>query len=143
MFGKKVGLFCSSFDILHAGHISAIQKAKSQCDELIVALNVHPEHKEGKHKPIQSVYERWLQLDAIKYIDKIIPYEDDNDLILLMQTVDYDIRFLGADYRGKEFVGMDYDNMKNHKIIFLDRDHSLSTSELRKRVFKAEGIDVN
>ena len=84
-----------------------------------------------------------MQLDAIKYIDKIIPYEDDNDLILLMQTVDYDIRFLGADYRGKEFVGMDYDNMKNHKIIFLDRDHSLSTSELRKRVFKAEGIDVN
>lgn len=131
----KTGMLCSSFDLLHPGHIRVIQLAQQQCEKLILALNCHPEEESfGKNKPVQTIYERWSQLNALKGNIVIIPYENDKDLILLLKTVDYDVRFLGKDYKGKSHVGKDYERMNNIPTVYFDRSHGLSTSELRNRI---------
>ena len=125
-----IGFYPMVADILHTGHILAIEEAKANCDYLIIGLNCTPDHK----TPIQSVYERFMQLRAIKWVDEIIPYQGKADLELIAESLNYDIRFLGQDYIGKDWDGKNIEEKLNKQIYFLNRKHSFSSTELKKRL---------
>lgn len=128
---EKIGFTCGAFDLLHAGHIVMLKEARSKCDHLIVGLQTDPSiDREEKNKPIQSMYERYIQLLAVKYVDEIIPYDTEQSLLDLLESTRIDIRFVGEDYIDKPFTG-------NHlpiKVIYTSRKHSFSTTSLRKRL---------
>lgn len=119
-------------DILHAGHILALEEAKRNCDYLIVALNTHPDGK----SPIQSVFERYVQLSAVKYVDQIIPYQGRDDLELLAASINYDIRFLGSDYINKTWDGQSQEQMRGIKPFFISRLHDMSSTNLKLRLIQ-------
>ncbi len=125
-----IGLYPICGDILHAGHVVAIEEAKEHCDYLIVALNCKPDGK----NPVQSIYERFMQLRAVKWIDEIIPYEGKKDLELLASSLAYDIRFLGADYINKDWDGKEIEESLDKVPYFLHRAHGLSSTELKQRI---------
>ena len=128
---KTRGITASSFDLLHAGHILMLKEAKSVCDYLIVALQVDPTiDRPEKNKPIQSYYERWVQVSAVKYVDEIIPYSTEEELMTILQNYSIDIRILGDEYKDKSFTGETLD-MGYH---FNKRTHNYSSTELRKRI---------
>ena len=129
----KRGITASTFDLLHAGHILMLKEAKSVCDYLIVALQVDPtDDRPEKNRPIQSYYERWVQLSAVKYVDEIIPYTHEHELLTILQNYDIDIRILGDEYEHKMFTGRDL-LMEYH---FNKRTHGYSSTELRERIKK-------
>jgi glycerol-3-phosphate cytidylyltransferase len=117
-------------DILHTGHVIAIEEAKQNCDYLIVALNCSPENK----FPVQSIYERYMQLRAVKWIDEIIPYQGKKDLELLVETLDYSVRFVGEDYINKSWDGKEIEQKLNKEVYYLKRRHNLSSTELKNRI---------
>ena len=128
---KKIGLVASCFDLLHAGHCIMLQDAKRVCDYLVVALQEDPIiDRPEKNKPIQSLLERKIQIEAIKYVDEVITYKKESDLELLIKRVKPDIRILGSDYIDKEYTGKDMDK----EVYFHNRNHNWSTTELRERV---------
>ena len=127
---KIVGFYPMAADILHAGHMIALEEAKSHCDYLIVGLNCAPDDK----NPVQSIYERFIQLRAVKWIDEIIPYQGRKDLELLASSLNYDIRFVGEDYYNKDWDGKDIEQKLNKKFYYLSRKHSLSSTELKNRI---------
>lgn len=133
----KVGITCSTFDLFHAGHVMMLQEAKQHCDYLIVALQTDPTlDRPEKNKPIQSVYERWVQLNACKYVDEIIPYSTEADLMNLLtsQMHRIDIRIIGEEYQSKNYTGKGLDI----KVYYNHRRHDYSSSELRRRIHAAE-----
>jgi len=129
----KIGLLCSSFDLMHIGHLRTLEVASEQCEKIIVCLNVVPENG-WKNKPVQSVYERYKKLSMCKNISKIIPYESEEDLLLLLQTTTYDVRILGEDYLGREWTGIGYEACMGIKTLYIDRSHGKSSTELKNRV---------
>lgn len=137
------GLTASSFDLLHAGHIQMLEEAKSQCNYLICALQVDPsiDRPTEKNKPIQSVFERYIQLRAVKYVDDIIPYTTESELLQLIEIMHPDVRIIGEEYKDKDFTGKQY-CLDNHIDIYYNRrQHAFSTSQLRKRVALGNGLD--
>jgi len=127
----KVGFTASSFDLLHAGHILMLKEAKSVCEYLICGLQTDPSlDRPEKNKPVQSYMERSIQLSAVKYVDEIIPYETEAELLSLMEHLPIDVRIIGEDYLSKNFTGKDLDI----PIYFNKRRHDWSTSGLRKRI---------
>ena len=131
----KVGLTASTFDLLHAGHIEMLREAKSQCDYLICALQIDPSvDRPNKNKPAQTIVERYTQLQAVRFVDEIIPYLHEKDLedILNMRTIN--VRILGEEYRDKEFTGRDICKKRDIELHFNKRDHTFSSSDLRKRI---------
>lgn len=131
----KVGFTCSCFDLFHAGHIMMLRDAKSQCEYLIVGLQTDPTlDRPQKNKPVQSIFERYVQLKACQYVDEIVPYATEKDLIDILQSYPIDVRILGEEYKGKEFTGHDIPM----DFYFNKRRHSFSTTELRGRVIKFE-----
>ena len=132
---KKIGFTCSCFDLLHAGHLIMLKDAKSQCDKLIVGLQTDPSvDRKDKNKPIQTLEERKIQLEAVKYIDEIIVYETENDLQKLLFELDPDVRILGSDWKRLPFTGYSL----HIPIYFHDRTHNYSTSSLRKKIWEQE-----
>ena len=120
-----IGFTCGAFDLLHAGHIVMLEESRSRCDYLIVGLQTDPTiDRPEKNKPIQSVYERFVQLDAVKYIDNIIPYDTEESLIDLLKSQHIDIRFVGEDYRDRDFTGSDLPI----EVQYTSRQHSFSSS---------------
>jgi|TARA_B110000211_G_scaffold21757_1_gene22525 glycerol-3-phosphate cytidylyltransferase len=134
MIGFKkdiVGFTCGAFDLLHAGHIVMLEEAKNNCDYLIVGLQTDPSiDRQDKNQPVQSVYERYIQLKAVKYIDEIIPYDTEQSLRDLLEATKINIRFVGEDYKNKGFTGADL--VKD--IYFTSRQHSFSSSTLRNKI---------
>lgn len=131
----KVGFTASTFDLLHAGHISMLREAKTQCDYLICALQVDPStDRSDKNSPVQTLVERWTQLSAVKYVDEIIPYQSETDLEDILKMVDIDVRIIGSEYKDKTFTGRATCAARGIEIYFNRRDHRFSTSGLRKRV---------
>lgn len=133
----KTGFTCGAFDLCHAGHVLMFKECKEHCDYLIVGLHSDPTlDRKNKNKPIQSLEERMIQLEAISYIDKIVTYNTEKDLYELLSKNPHsiDVRIIGADWKGKEFTGHDLPL----ETIFNSRTHSYSTSELRKRIAEAE-----
>ena len=135
MSKEKIGFTCSCFELLHAGHLIMLKDAKSQCDKLIVGLQTDPSvDRKDKNKPIQSLEERKIQLEAVKYIDEIIVYETENDLDKLLFELDPDIRILGSDWKAKPFTGYNL----NIPIYFHERKHDYTTSALIKKIWEQE-----
>lgn len=132
----KIGFTCSSFDLFHAGHIMMLKEAKMQCDYLIVGLQTDPtiDRPNTKNPPIQSIFERFVQLQACKFVDEIVVYATEKDLIDILLSYPIDVRILGEEYQGNEFTGHDIPM----EFYFNQRRHSFSTSELRQRVIDAE-----
>lgn len=126
----KIGFTCSCFDLLHAGHIAMLREAKTVCDYLIVGLQTDPSIDDRKPSPVQTTYERYTQLEGCKYVDKIIPYDTEADLLNLLLTLDIDVRIIGEEYIGKQFTGYDLDM----EIYYNKRDHSWSSSSLKRRI---------
>lgn len=134
-----IGFTASTFDLLHAGHISMLREAKEQCDYLICGLQVDPsKDRPEKNKPVQTLVERFIQLAAVKYVDEIIPYESEQDLEDILKMVNIDVRIIGAEYKDKTFTGRATCASRGIEIYYNKRDHRFSTSDLRKRVACAE-----
>ena len=123
-------------DLLHAGHVTALEQAKKNCDKLIVLLNCYPAlNAPHKRVPAQSVFERFWQIRAVKWVDDVIPYEGEPDLIVTLGSLDYDVRFVGSDYKGKTWTGKEMEEERGIEPCFLTREfHGLSTTELIGRV---------
>jgi glycerol-3-phosphate cytidylyltransferase len=135
----KVGFTCSTFDLLHAGHVAMLKEAKRQCDYLIVGLQNDPTFdRSNKNKPIQSIVERQLQLEGCKFVDEVWVYNTEKDLEDLLLILPINVRILGVEYEGKEFTGREICHKRNIDLYFNGRDHSFSSSELRQRVHDAE-----
>ena len=134
-----IGITAGSFDCTHAGHYLMFEECKNQCDHLIVCLQTDPtiDRSDSKNKPVQSLFERYLQLKACRFIDEIIVYETEDDLYNIFSSIKYSKRFIGADWEGKQFTGCDIPGMAD-KLIFNSRNHGYSTSSLRERVYLAE-----
>lgn len=131
----RIGITFSAFDLLHPGHVLMLEEAKANCDYLIVGLQIDPSiERPEKNKPIQTVYERYTQLRACKYVDEIIPYVYESEIIDILQSRQIDVRFIGEDYVGKNFTGKEVCSSNNIELHYNARAHGFSTSELRKRI---------
>ena len=133
---KKIGFTCSCFDLLHAGHVMMLQDAKNQCEHLIVGLQTDPtiDRPNEKNKPIQSLNERKVMINSIKFVDEVVIYGAEKELYSYLKENKPDIRILGSDYLGKDFTGKDLDI----PIYYHNRNHNWSTSSLRKKIFIEE-----
>lgn len=130
-----VGVTFSTFDLLHAGHVSMLREAKSVCDYLICGLQVDPSlDRVDKNSPVQTLVERYTQLSAVKYVDEIVVYQTERDLEDILELFPINVRILGEEYREKEFTGKDICRKRGIDLYFNRRDHRFSTSDLRKRV---------
>lgn len=132
----KIGFTCSTFDLLHAGHITMLEEAKHHCEFLIVGLQNDPtfDRPGVKNPPVQSIIERQIQLSAVKYVDEIIVYNTEQDLCDLLLTLPINVRILGDEYKDKEFTGKQICEDRNIDLYYNGRDHSFSSTSLRKRV---------
>ena len=142
--GKKIGITFSTFDMLHAGHVAMLSEAKNHCDYLIAGLQTDPtiDRPDTKNKPIQSIVERQIQLAACRYVDEVVVYQTEQDLVDLLLILPLDVRILGVEYEGKHFSGMEECYDRGIQIVFNGRDHSFSSSSLRKRVVAAESHKI-
>ena len=136
----KIGFNCSSCDLFHAGHVTMMKMEKQLCDYLIVALQVDPtiDRPGVKNKPVQSVYERYVQLQGCKYVDEILVYETEADLLNLLQTQNINVRFLSEEYKDRDFTGKQYCIDNGIELFFHLRRHQYSSTELRNRVYELE-----
>ena len=138
--GKKIGITFSTFDLLHAGHIAMLSEAKNHCDYLICGLQTDPtiDRPDSKNPPVQTIVERQIQLAATRYVDEIVIYQTEEDLRDLLLVLPIDVRIIGVEYQDKEFSGKDICEKRGIKVIYNGRDHSFSSSSLRKRVASAQ-----
>jgi glycerol-3-phosphate cytidylyltransferase len=138
--GKKIGITFSTFDMLHAGHIAMLAEAKNHCDYLICGLQTDPtiDRPDTKNRPVQSIVERQIQLAACRYVDEVVVYQTEQDLVDLLLILPLDVRVLGVEYEDKDFTGKKECYQRDIDLVFNGRDHSFSSSSLRKRVVEAE-----
>jgi glycerol-3-phosphate cytidylyltransferase len=137
----KTGIVASSFDLLHSGHIMMLREAKTKCDHLICALQIDPSvDRNEKNSPIQTIVERYTQLSAVKYVDEILVYQTEKDLEDILELYPIDVRILGEEYKDKDFTGREICKRLGIYIYFNKRNHSFSSSGLRKRVAIRETV---
>ena len=139
--GLKIGITFSTFDLLHAGHIAMLAEAKNHCDYLIAALQTDPtiDRPDSKNPPVQTIVERQIQLSTNRNVDEVVVYQTEKDLEDLLLILPVDVRILGIEYADKDFTGREICMKRGIDIIYNGRDHSFSSSSLRKRVAEAEG----
>jgi glycerol-3-phosphate cytidylyltransferase len=141
--GLKIGIVFSQFDILHAGHIAMLSEAKNHCDYLIAGLQNNAQwDRPDKNAPIQSIVERQISLSAVRFVDEIVVYNTEKDLEDILLTLPVDVRILGVEYMEKDFTGRAICEKRKIELVFNSRDHSFSSSSLRKRVSEAEQSKV-
>jgi glycerol-3-phosphate cytidylyltransferase len=138
--GKKIGITFSAWDLLHAGHIAMLAEAKNHCDYLIAGLQTDPtiDRPDTKNKPVQSIVERQIQLSSCRFVDEVVVYQTERDLVDLLLILPVDVRILGVEYENKDFTGKKECLEKGIELVFNSRDHSFSSSSLRKRVTESE-----
>jgi glycerol-3-phosphate cytidylyltransferase len=143
MANTRIGITFSTFDLLHAGHISMLREAKDHCDYLICGLQVDPSvDRLEKNKPVQTLVERYVQLSAVKYVDEIVPYSTEEDVVDILGMYDISVRILGEEYKDRDFTGKDLCQKRGIDLYFNKRDHRFSTSDLRKRVNSIENLKI-
>jgi glycerol-3-phosphate cytidylyltransferase len=137
---KKIGIVFSAWDLFHAGHIAMLAEAKNHCDYLIAALQTDPtiDRPDSKNPPIQTIVERQIQVSTNRNVDEVVVYQTEKDLEDLLLILPVDIRILGVEYKDKDFTGRDICNKRGIEIVYNGRDHSFSSSSLRRRVYEAE-----
>ncbi len=132
---EVIGFTCGAFDLLHPGHIHFLSECSKRCEELIVGLHSNPQlDRDWKNKPVQSLYERYIQLNGLAYVDQIIPYDTEKDLENMMGTLSINKRFVGSEYEGQQLTGQQICDLLNIEIIFIPRYHHYSSTELRNRL---------
>jgi glycerol-3-phosphate cytidylyltransferase len=126
-----IGFTSSSFDLgPHAGHCAMLMEAKANCDWLVVALLVDPSlDRPQKNKPIQSIFERYIQITSNKFIDEVIVIESEKDLIDAILLIQPNVRFCGEEYRDIDHTGKGLCH-----IHYNSRKHSFSSTDLRQRI---------
>ena len=131
----KIGFTCSTFDLFHAGHVMMLKEARQQCDYLMVGLQTDPTvDRSWKNKPVQTLLEKFIQVQACKYVDEIVPYTTEKELMDILTSYPIDVRIIGEEYRDKQFTGFNLPI----EVYFNSRQHSFSTTELRQRVLNAQ-----
>ncbi len=136
---RVIGITCSTFDLLHAGHIIMLEECKKYCDYLICALQVDPTiDRPNKNKPIQTLVERYIQLDAVKYVDKIIPYNTEEELRTIFSSLDLNVRIIGEEYKDQDFTAKDICQKRGIRFVYNKREHNFSTTNLRNLVYQQE-----
>jgi glycerol-3-phosphate cytidylyltransferase len=136
---KIIGFTCGAFDLTHAGHYLMFKECKEKCDYLIVGLQTDPSiDRPEKNTPVQTLKERKIQLEACKYIDKIVLYDTEIDLYKLLKKLKPDIRFMGADWKNRPNYSRD--RLPNMKVIYNSRDHDYSSRSLRERVARKAAL---
>lgn len=125
-------------DLFHPGHIAMIQECADQCDYLIVGLICDPTDRPFKNKPVESVFERWFRVAHCEGVDEVIPLEGEADLSLALEMLDYDVRFVGEEYKDRYFTGKDVCERRGKPIVYNRRGHGLSSTSLRDRIFDAK-----
>lgn len=131
----RVGFTCSTFDLLHAGHVMMLREAKTICDYLIVGLQTDPTiDRPEKNKPVQTLLERYIQLNAIEYVDEIVPYQTEQDLEDILNMFPINVRILGEEYKNGKFTGRATCAKRGIELYYNKRDHRFSSSDLRERV---------
>jgi glycerol-3-phosphate cytidylyltransferase len=140
MIGRPIGFTCSTFDLLHAGHILMLAECKSICDYLIVGLQTDPtiDRPETKNKPVQSIVERYVQLSAVKFVNEIIVYDTEKDLEDMLAFLPITMRICGEEYKDKQLTGKDICDNRGIKTYYNSRTHRFSSSELRQRTYQSE-----
>lgn len=137
--GLKIGITFSQFDLLHAGHVAMLAEAKQHCDYLICGLQNNASiDRPEKNPPIQSIVERQISLSAVRFVDEIIVYNTEKDVEDILLTLPINVRILGVEYMEKEFTGRAICEKRGIELVFNSRDHSFSSSSLRKRVAEVE-----
>lgn len=135
----KIGVYPMVADVLHTGHVLAIEEAKQHCDYLIVALHCCPNYK----NPVQSIYERYMQLRAVKWVDEVIPYTDIDDAKNMLMSLNYSIYFLGEDYINRDWENSELVKSLGKEIIYLNRKHDFSSTNIKTRIVEKEmGIPI-
>ena len=136
----KIGFTCSTFDLFHAGHVTMLREEKRFCDYLIVAIQVDPttDRPNTKNKPVMSMYERYVCVSSCKYVDEVIVYHTEEELLNILKTIHIDVRFLGDEYKRKDFTGKQWCLDRGIELHYHEREHPYSSSSLRKRVWEAE-----
>ena len=130
-----IGFTCGAFDLTHAGHYLMFEECRKQCDFLIVGLQVDPSvDRKDKSKPIQTLKERKIQLQACRYVDKVVVYDTEVGLYKLLKKLKPDIRFIGADWKNKENYSRD--RLPSMKVIYNSRNHNYSSTNLKKRIIE-------
>ena len=142
--GLKIGITFSTFDLFHAGHVAMLAEAKNHCDYLIAGLQTDPtiDRPDTKNRPVQSIVERQIQLAACRYVDEVVVYQTEQDLIDIILTLPIDVRILGVEYADRDFTGAQEGHNRGIELVFNKRDHSFSSSSLRRRVAAAESHRV-
>jgi len=130
---QKVGITCGSFDLIHAGYIRMFKDAKqSACGKLIVALQTDPTlDRPEKNKCIQPASNRIEILESIKYVDEVVLYDTEQSLYELLDSIDYDVRILGTDYKDRDYTGKDLDP----EVYYHNRNHDISTSKIKRAIY--------
>ncbi len=132
--GKTIGFACGVFDLFHYGHVLMLRECKEECDILIIGLNTAEQFSltinPGKKKPIYTFQERKGIMENSRYVDAVIGYSSEEDLLAILQEIKPDVRFLGDDYKGKPITGGEF----SKKIYYTDRTHGLSTTLYRDRI---------
>lgn len=132
------GITFSCFDLFHAGHVAMLKEAHAQCDHMIVCLQTDPTlDRPEKNNPIQSVFERYVQLEGCKYVDEIIPYATEKEVEDILLTYQIDKRFIGEEYKDKSFTGKQICLDRGIDIVYNNRQHTFSSSSLRERIVLA------
>lgn len=132
-----IGFTCGAFDLLHPGHIFMLAECKKQCDRLIVGLHTNPTFdRPWKNSPVQTTYERFVQLSSCKHVDGVVPYDTERDLVNIMSTLTIHKRFVGIEYYGTQITGQDIAEEREIEIVYTERWHDYSSSELRGRFSK-------
>lgn len=141
----RIGFTCSTWDLLHAGHVVMLAEAKNHCDYLICGLQTDPsiDRPDTKNPPVQNIVERQIQLSAVRFVDEIVVYSTEKDLEDLLKTLPINVRILGEEYRDQEFTGKDICERRGIQIVYNKRDHSFSSSELRRRTALSEQLRGN
>jgi glycerol-3-phosphate cytidylyltransferase len=141
----KIGITFGAFDLFHAGHVCMLEDAKTVCDHLIVGLHTDPtiDRPDIKNKPVQNIIERQLQLKGCKYVNEIILYDTEDQLIEILKTVKWDVRILGEEYSQKDFTGKEFCNESGGTLYYNKRKHELSSSSLRERILRAAPLPPN
>jgi glycerol-3-phosphate cytidylyltransferase len=129
-FCKTRGVVAGAFDLIHPGYCKLFKFCKENCTHLTVLLHDDPSLERNKMKPIHSVEERKEILKSIKYIDDVVVYKHEQDLAIKLELGFFDVRFLGDDYKNKEYTA-DYLPVK---VIYTDRSHGYSTTDLKKKI---------
>lgn len=125
------GVIAGNFDVLHPGYIEMFKECKENCDSFIILLHTDPSiERPHKLKPILSSDERRDMLLSIKYVDDVIRYTYEEQLYDLLKVGEFNLRFLGDDYKNKPFTG---DDLKI-PIHYLNRDHGWSTTKFKKLI---------